>query len=236
MNLKPVLRRRLLIAAGAFVVVMLALFFGLPPIIKAQAEARLSELLGRTVTLGRVKLDPVRLAVTLDNFEIREKDARAAFLSCSRLYVNFDALSSLGGDWVLSEVELDGFRAAAAINADGSYNVSDLIAKFSVPGAKAGAAPRPVRVGSLQVRTARVDFSDRSRAVAFATGLGPISFKLSNFRTAGDSAAPLSFRGDDGRGRKVHVVGHAGGGAGGLARRVLGRRCPVEKICALFGR
>ncbi len=202
MNLKPDLRRRLLISAGVFVVVMLALILGLPPIIKAQAEARLSELLGRTVTLGRVKLDPVRLAVTLENFEIREKDARASFLSWSRLYVNFDALSSLGGDWVLSEVELDGFRAAAAINADGSYNVSDLIAKFSVPGAKAGAAPRPVRVGSLQVRTARVDFSDRSRAVVFATGLGPISFKLTNFRTAGDSAAPYHFEATTDEGEK----------------------------------
>lgn len=181
---------------------MLALVFGLPPVIKAQAEARLSELLGRTVTLGRVKLDPVRLAVTLENFEIREKDARASFLSWSRLYVNFDALSSLGGDWVLSEVELDGFRAAAALNADGSYNVSDLIAKFSGPGTKTEAAPRPVRVASLQVRTARVDFSDRSRPVAFTTGLGPISFKLTNFRTAGDSAAPYHFEATTDEGEK----------------------------------
>jgi hypothetical protein len=192
----------LLIAAGAFLVVMLALVFGLPPVIKAQVEARLSELLGRTVTLGRVKLDPVRLAVTLENFEIREKNAGASFLSWARLYVNFDALSSFGGDWVLSEVELDGFRAAATINADGSYNVSDLIAKFSVPGAKAEAAPRPVRVGSLQVRTARVDFSDRSRPVAFATAVGPISFKLANFRTAGDSAAPYHFEATTDEGEK----------------------------------
>src|SRR5665213_2246220 len=115
MNPSPRTRRWLIVAViclGLFTVVG---FFVLPPIIKSQAEQRLSVALGRTVTIGKVSVNPYALSLTLQNFDIREKDGRGSFLGWTRLYVNFDALSSLSGDWVLSEIELEGFHAAVAI-------------------------------------------------------------------------------------------------------------------------
>ena len=198
MKPSPRLRRWLIAAAICFVLFSVVGFFVLPPIIKAQAEQRLSAALGRTVTLGKVRVNPYVLSLTLENFDIREKDGRTSFLGWDRLYVNFDLLSSLGGDWVLSDIELDGFHAAVAINPDSTFNFSDLLAKFTalaapVPGAPPAKPMRPVRIGRLAVAQARVDFSDRSRKHPFTSVVGPVTFVLTGFRTAGAQGAPYHF-------------------------------------------
>src|ERR1700709_2424096 len=96
-------RRRWLIAIVAFFVVFTVTgFFILPPIIKSQAEKRLSGLLERKVDIGRIRLNPYALSMTIENFDIPEKNGRSSFLGWNRLYVNFDLLSSLTGDWVIS--------------------------------------------------------------------------------------------------------------------------------------
>jgi hypothetical protein len=197
MNLSPRVRRRLIAAVIGLMLFTLGGFFGLPPIIKAQAEKRLTAELGRAVTIGQVRVNPYALSLTLENFDIREADGRSSFLGWNRLYVNFDALSSLTGDWVLSEIELEGFHAGVTIKADKSFNFSDLLAKF-LPPAGALAAPaakpmRPVRVSSLRVTAARVEFSDQSHKKPFATVVGPLSFALTEFRTAGSRGAPYQF-------------------------------------------
>jgi hypothetical protein len=197
MNLSPRVRRRLIAAVIGLMLFTLGGFFGLPPIIKAQAEKRLTAELGRAVTIGQVRVNPYALSLTLENFDIREADGRSSFLGWNRLYVNFDALSSLTGDWVLSEIELEGFHAGVTIKADKSFNFSDLLAKF-LPPAGAPAAPaakpmRPVRVSSLRVTAARVEFSDQSHKKPFATVVGPLSFALTEFRTAGSRGAPYQF-------------------------------------------
>jgi hypothetical protein len=197
MNLSPRVRRRLIAAVIGLMLFTLGGFFGLPPIIKAQAEKRLTAELGRAVTIGQVRVNPYALSLTLENFDIREADGRSSFLGWNRLYVNFDALSSLTGDWVLSEIELEGFHAGVTIKTDKSFNFSDLLAKF-LPPAGAPAAPaakpmRPVRVSSLRVTAARVEFSDQSHKKPFATVVGPLSFALTEFRTAGSRGAPYQF-------------------------------------------
>jgi hypothetical protein len=53
-------------------------FFVLPPIVKAQTEKRLSTELGRAVHLERVRMNPFALSVTLENFDIQEKDTRSS--------------------------------------------------------------------------------------------------------------------------------------------------------------
>ncbi|HLP26281.1 MAG TPA: DUF748 domain-containing protein, partial [Acidobacteriota bacterium] len=147
----------------------------------------------------QVRVNPYALSVTIERLEIRGADRTSAFAGWDRLYVNFDALASLGGDWVLHAVELDGFHLTAAIERDGKLSCADVIAKISSPtGASAAPAAssersRPVRVGSLKVQGARLDFADHSRARPFGTVLGPLSFQLTEFRTVGERGAPYRF-------------------------------------------
>src|SRR5690606_1801651 len=117
-------------------------------------------------TVEKVRFNPYALSLTLENFDIRLKEGDGSFLGWNRLYVNFGALASLTGDWVLSEIELDGFHAAPAIKSDGALNFADILEKLNASAApETPAKPgRAVRIGSLKVVQARVDFADQSRS------------------------------------------------------------------------
>ena len=196
-KLTPCRRRRLWIAAGLLAVFTVSGFFIAPPIIKAQLEKRAGALLGRTVTVGRVRVNPYALSLTLENLDIRQPDGRGSFLGWDRLYVNFDALASLTGDWVLSDIELDGFHVAARLQRDGKFDFADILDRLKAGAPAPAATPakpgRPLRIGRLQVTGARVDFGDESRSRPFQTVLGPLTFVLTGFRTAGAVGAPYHF-------------------------------------------
>ncbi|OHE81065.1 MAG: hypothetical protein A3G75_03060 [Verrucomicrobia bacterium RIFCSPLOWO2_12_FULL_64_8] len=105
-------------------------FFILPPIVKAQLEKRAGVALGRTVTVGKVRINPFKLSITLENLDVREADGKSSFLGWDRLYVNAGAFASLTGSWVLREIELDGFHAGVTIRPDGSLNFADILARM----------------------------------------------------------------------------------------------------------
>jgi uncharacterized protein involved in outer membrane biogenesis len=170
-------------------------FFVLPPIVKNQAEKRLSAELDRAVSIGKVRVNPFALSLTLEDLDIQQKGGGGSFLGWRRLYVRFDALASLAGDWVLGAIELDGFHAALVANPDGSFNFSDILSKFSAPSAPPSKPGRPIRIGRLKVSEARVDFSDHSLKHPFQTQVGPLTFSLTGFRTVGARGAPYHFEG-----------------------------------------
>ena len=105
-------RRALWIAGTLLVLFTVTGFFILPLVVKSQLQKRLSAELGRPVVLGSVRVNPYALSVTLNDLEVGERGGTGSFLGWKRLYVEFGALASLTGDWVLSEIALDGFRAA----------------------------------------------------------------------------------------------------------------------------
>lgn len=181
-------------------------FFILPPIVRKQAEAKLSEQLGRAVSIGRVRLNPYALSATIEDFSIREKEGAGAFVEWKRLYVRFDAARSLFGEWVVGAVELDGLHVAVTVNPDGSFNFSDLLAKLAPPGA-APSAPskpgRPIRIGRLAVTDTAIRFEDHSLKRPFAAVVGPLAFNLSDFRTVGSRGAPYHFEATTDSGEKL---------------------------------
>jgi len=189
----PRLRRNLRITATVIVLYTVAGFFIAPPVIKSQMQKRLSTMLGRTVTVEKVRFNPYTLSLTLENFDIRTKSGDASFVGWARLYANFGAMASLTGDWVLSEIELDGFHATTLILPDGSLSFADILEKFNTPSEPRSKPGRPLRVGSLKVDRARMEFTDESRSKPFATVIGPLTFAVTEFRTAGAKGAPYHF-------------------------------------------
>src|SRR5687768_7572576 len=155
-------RVRRWITIGAILLILFTLvgFFVVPPIVRSQLEKRLSAQLGRRVTVEKVRLNPYTMAMTLEKFAILETDNTTKFLGWRRLLVNADPWSSWK-EWVVSEIALDGFESRVAIHADSTFNFSDLLTKLA-PAAKTPPEKpaRAVRIASLQVSGARVDFSD----------------------------------------------------------------------------
>ena len=194
-KLSPRARRALWIAAALMVLYTVTGFFILPPIVKGQLVKRLSAELSRPVTLGKVRVNPYTLSVTLIDFEVGERGAPGSFFGWRRLYVNFDAVPSLMGEWVFSKIAIDGFHSHVLINQDGTFNFSDLLAKTAALPAQPAAAkpPRPILIGSLKVTGASLDFADNSRKKPFRTVVGPVSFTLTEFRTAGNRGALYHF-------------------------------------------
>jgi hypothetical protein len=188
-------RKRLGIATMLVALYTVVGFFVLPPIVRSQLEKRAPAELGRRVTVEKVRLNPFTLSVTLDGLTVFEADGNTPFLGWRRLYVNVGALASIRGEWVLTEIALDGFAGHVAIDQHGAFNFADLVAKLqSRPqDASAGRPGRPIRIAQLRVTEARLQFNDASRPQPFATTFGPVTFALSGFRTVSRQGAPYAF-------------------------------------------
>ena len=207
------LRRNLWIAVVLLILYSVVGFAIVPSIVKSQLQTRLSDLLGRTVTVGRVRFNPYVCSLTLENFDIREKDVKTSFASWGRLYVNFDPLSSIVGHWEVGDVELEGFHVAAKIESGGSLGFADILNRLSPPGAPPAPTSRParpIRVRRLRIYQAFVDFTDKSMAKPFATRVGPFTFNVAGFHTAGGQGAPYQFDATTESGEKLTWSGTIG--------------------------
>jgi len=193
--------RVLLIAGGLAAATVLFGFFGLPPIIRAQAVQRLSEQLGRAVTVERVRVNPLVLSVTVEGLAVAEAaPAEGTFLGWRRFYANLDSWSLLTGRLRFQEIALDGLRAQVAKRADGGMNFDDIVARLAgvatpagTEAEKAATKPPALAIGRLEVTDARVGFTDGSRTRPYAAEVGPISFLLEEFHTVGDPNSPYRF-------------------------------------------
>jgi len=200
-ELRPSSRLRVSLWIAGIVLLLFTVFgfFVAPGIIKSQLEQRASAALGRTVTVGKVRVNPYTVALTLENFDVRLKEGNGSFVGWDRLYVNFDPLASVLGTWTFGAIELDGFHAAAVLKPDGSFNFDDIIQRLNALSPPAtdqtgNKGPLPaIHVGSLKVAGARLDFADQSRLRSFSTAFGPVSLAVTEFRTTGKQGAPYHF-------------------------------------------
>jgi len=138
--------RRLAIGvAGAVALFALVGFLVAPPIVRRVAEKQLGQLLGRRVSIARVRINPFALSVTVEGFEVYEPDRTTPFLGFGRLYVNAQLASVYRRAPVIKEIALQALRlhlvrtratADAWGDVEGAYNFSDIVARLA-------AAPKP---------------------------------------------------------------------------------------------
>jgi hypothetical protein len=187
--------RLLFIAAGLFAFYVIAGFFIAPAIVRTQLQKRLSAELGREVRVEKVALNPLTLSGALEGFAIRERDGTKNFVAWTRAFANFDSWSLLVGEWRFDEVTLDGAEANIAVDREGKLNFADILARLSAAPANTEPAgePKPLRIGRLSVRTAKVEYREDLASAPFTTVVGPVSFSLRDFSTGGKSDAPGEF-------------------------------------------
>lgn len=171
-------------------------FLIVPWIAKSQAQKILSETLGRQVSIGGLSLNPFSFRVEIRNFVIREADGKGNFVAWKSLVANFDPSRSLTGEWVLGELKLDGFQAELLRDKEGKLNFADILARLdkkpaaTTPENHTPAKPgRPVRIGHLEVNEAKVAFADAANKSHFSTVFAPLSFRIDNLVTLGESSA-----------------------------------------------
>ncbi len=126
LTMKPRVRIAGIIVLLFIVLYTIAGFFILPPYVKKIAMEKLSELLGRRVTIESVSLNPYALSAAIVGFEIKEDDGRTMFVSFGRLYVDLKAISIFKGVPVIREVRLEQPRIHLVRTESNRYNFSDI--------------------------------------------------------------------------------------------------------------
>jgi hypothetical protein len=182
-------------------------FLILPPIIRAVAVKQLSKQLDREVSIQKVKLNPFAFSTAIRGLLVKDKDGEP-FISWDEVYVNFQLSSFLGHPWVFKKISVTGPFARVQLNRDGTYNFSDLLAKFSPTNAapappQAPAKPVGLWIGRLLITNATASVTDLTHHQPFKRLVGPLNFTLEHFETNPDNKNPHVFTGTTDAGEKI---------------------------------
>lgn len=130
-------RRTVVICLFLYVLYLVVVGLILPGWLRGKAEEELSSLLGRTVTVEKVSLNPFVLSATVEGFDIAD-DRTDTLLGFQRLFVNAQFWSSLfhWRPWV-REISLDGLDAGMWRGKGGELSIDDILARLSQPPADA---------------------------------------------------------------------------------------------------
>jgi hypothetical protein len=206
--------RRLLRAAaivGAIFVAYSAFgFLAAPAIVRSVLVSKASAALHRTVSVSKVRVNPLALSVTIEGLAVQHGDG-SPFVAWESLYVRLAPLRLLSGDLGLGEIRLVRPSLHVGLAADGALTFQDLLAKEEAP-----AAPEPPKkeggglglsIGRLAVEEARIAFHDATVRPAFETTLGPVTIRLESFRTKGGGDSPYTFTGTTDSGETFRWTG-----------------------------
>ncbi|HTX20715.1 MAG TPA: DUF748 domain-containing protein [Candidatus Aquilonibacter sp.] len=183
-------------------------FLILPPIVRAIAVKQLSQQLDREVSIETIKINPFALSTTIRGLLIKDKDGQP-FVSWDEVYVNFQLSSFFGKAWVFKEISVAKPFVRAQMNKDGTFNFSDLVAKFSTNAAPAKESkPLALDIGLLRITSAKLALADFTPREPFRRTVGPLDITLENFRTDPDNKNPYAFSGTTDAGEQISWSGH----------------------------
>lgn len=191
--------RRLLVTLASLLLLYTILgFLVLPAVVRAKLPSMVAEALGRKVTLGKVRSNPFTLSMSLEAFQVMDRDGEV-FLGWDRLYVNVGAATLFGRTLRFQDVELVHPQGRVVVEKDGKLNFSDILERLGkeTPDSKPKAEekPREIAIDHLAIQGASIRLLDRSLSEPFGTTLGPLSLVLNGFKTERDSRSPYTFSG-----------------------------------------
>src|SRR5688572_12674688 len=115
--------------AAALLLLWVVAWLAVPPIVKWQAEQRLSALLGRELRIGRIGFSPWSLTVTIEKLTVAASAGAGAppQLSVERIMANADLRSVLRLAPVIEALEVDAPVLRVARVAEGRYDFDDIV-------------------------------------------------------------------------------------------------------------
>src|SRR4029077_5376167 len=140
------------------------------PIAKAKLTSLLHDELGRDATIGKVAFDPFTLRATMTDFKLADRAPGHSLLEFDELAVELSATSLWRRAPVLDALRVTRPRIALTRNADGTYNIQDVIERILA--APPGPPPR-FSVNNIEIDDGAIRVDDKPHGrVHEITGVG----------------------------------------------------------------
>ncbi len=162
---KKKLRNILIGVASVIVVLLAAIALGAGPLAKHYLEKHSKELIGRRITLDKIRLNPLNGKVGLDNFVLYEADDQHHFASLDRFRADIKLWALLRRHIDISYITFD--SPTLEVLQEGShFNFDDMVAHLKgdttqVETPKAEKSSWIVEIDSITFNRGRVRYEDR---------------------------------------------------------------------------
>lgn len=154
--------RRSIWALGGLLAVWGITWLVVPPLLKSQAQSRLSELLGRQITLGEVDFKPWTLELSVRDVAVaRAHGLDDSQLTIGRIYIDMEMQSLLRLAPVVDALTIESPHLKLTRTAEGHYDVDDVLARFAdKPDESPASAPLRFAFYNLMLSDGAVDLAD----------------------------------------------------------------------------
>ena len=129
-NWPRTLRNGLVAVLVAIALFALLGFLIVPAVARAKLEVLGTRELDRTMTLGRLEFNPFTLHARLSDFALADREAQRTLARFDALDLDFSIASLWKRAAVFDAVHLSRPQVELARNADGRYNIQDLVERF----------------------------------------------------------------------------------------------------------
>ena len=154
--------RRLSMAIGAVLLLWAVTWLAVPPLLKSQAQSRLTELLGRQVSVGAVNFKPWSLELEVNDFTVAQAGTSNAppQLAIQRFYVDLEAQSLFRLAPVVDALQMESPRLRLKHLGGGRYDIDDILQRLNQGPAEPDAKPLHFALYNLVLSQGEVVFDD----------------------------------------------------------------------------
>jgi uncharacterized protein involved in outer membrane biogenesis len=160
--LKKTWLRRLLWTVGVLLLIWMVAGLTVPPLVKSQVQARASQALGRTVTVGALHFKPWTLELAATDLALASADGKTSQLTVGRLALNASIQSLWRLAPVLDAVTIERPHAVLTRRADGRTDLDDLLQRFATAPDAPPSKPVHFALYNLVLTDGEVDFADHA--------------------------------------------------------------------------
>ncbi|HYG13327.1 MAG TPA: DUF748 domain-containing protein, partial [Methylophilaceae bacterium] len=188
LRLKKILTGKpFLIVTGLLLAYFLFAYFAVDPIARRLLPWVAENKLASRMTVERVKFDPLRLSLTVDNLRLTRPDG-PALAGFERLFVDLESSGLFKFAWRLRDIRLTAPQVVMDVAPDGRFNWADLIAKLNedkTPEEDGGLTR--VLIDHILIERGNIAYTERNRPQPFKTVLQPLGLELEGLSTLPES-------------------------------------------------
>ena len=200
-------KKLLIVCAVLIALYALAGFLALPPILKPRLITALEQSTGRSVSLGAVRTNPFTFSLTLDDFNLRDRDS-SVLVSFKELYVRYRITSVFRHAWAFAALHLDTPYVAVRVMRDGKLSVSDLMESKGPESAPPAETPRTLEIGDLYIAGGTIFYQDLSGPRPLTKTIDSLDLALKDFTTAPQQEGAYEFEAVTKQNERLHWRGN----------------------------